>query len=117
MSTHTKISDFNGKEVPAIDIFSTAIKYLIDHIQNYHKTHGASLEVKNIKWVLTVPAMWGDPEKKFMIQAAKKVLVKYLLLFFLYQFILIFESKRIFVSLRTLKLVDSYSSNIIRLCA
>lgn len=82
MSTHTKISDFNGKEVPAIDIFSTAIKYLIDHIQNYHKTHGASLEVKNIKWVLTVPAMWGDPEKKFMIQAAKKVLVKYLLLLF-----------------------------------
>lgn len=72
LSTHTKISDFNGKEVPAVDIFSTAIKYLIDHIQNNHKTHGASLEVKNIKWVLTVPAMWGDSEKQFMIQAAKK---------------------------------------------
>lgn len=115
MSTHTKISDFNGKEVPAVDIFSTAIKYLIDHIQNNHKTHGASLEVKNIKWVLTVPAMWGDSEKQFMIQAAKKVLVIYL--FFNISFRLIIESKRIFISLRTLKLVDSYSLNIIRLCA
>lgn len=76
MSTQTKISDLNRKEVHAIDIFSTAIKYLKDHFLNYRKNQGASLDEKNVKWVLTVPSMWGNPEKQFMKQASKKVLGK-----------------------------------------
>lgn len=47
-----------------------------DHFLNENEARGASLLEKDIKWVLTVPAMWGDPEKEFMIQAAKKVSVQ-----------------------------------------
>lgn len=72
LSVTTKIADFNGKQVPAVDVFSTAIKYLKDHFLNENEARGASLLEKDIKWVLTVPAMWGDPEKEFMKQAAKK---------------------------------------------
>lgn len=73
LSTTTTISDFNGKRVPAVDVFSTAIKYLKDQFLNENDAQGTSLLEKDIKWVLTVPSMWGDPEKQLMIQAAKKV--------------------------------------------
>lgn len=70
------LSQVPGKQVPAVDVFSTAIKYMKDHFLNKNEARGASFLEKDIKWVLTVPAMWGDPEKEFMIQAAKKVSVQ-----------------------------------------
>ena len=32
----------------------------------------------NIRWVLTVPAIWSDPAKQFMIEAAALVKIEYL---------------------------------------
>lgn len=62
-----------GKELPAVDIFSHAIKYLKDHMINEHRNRGTSIEDSDIHWVLTVPAIWDDPAKQFMRKAAGKV--------------------------------------------
>lgn len=38
LSSDTKILDVKGKDLPAVDIVSYAIKYLIYHMLNEHKT-------------------------------------------------------------------------------
>lgn len=54
---------------------------------NEHKTWQTAIEEVDIFWVLTVPAMWGDPGKQFMIQAAERVIsMKWNL--FLFQFLI-----------------------------
>lgn len=73
LSTKTTVADIFGKELPAVDIFSHAIKYLKDHMINEHKNRGTSIEDSDIHWVLTVPAIWDDPAKQFMRRAAEKV--------------------------------------------
>lgn len=72
LSSKTKVSDVKGKELPALDIFSHAIKYLKYHMLNAHITQQTAIEEVDIYWVLTVPAMWDDPGKQFMIQAAER---------------------------------------------
>eukprot|EP00477_Mikrocytos_mackini_P003345 GAHX01004243.1.p1 GENE.GAHX01004243.1~~GAHX01004243.1.p1 ORF type:complete len:607 (-),score=102.75 GAHX01004243.1:180-2000(-) len=72
LSTKTTVADIFGKELPAVDIFSHAIKYLKDHMINEHKNRGTFIEDSDIHWVLTVPAIWDDPAKQFMRRAAEK---------------------------------------------
>lgn len=74
LSPETKVFDVKGKDLPAVDIISNAIKYLKDHMLNEHKTWQTTIEEVDIFWVLTVPAMWGDPGKQFMIQSAERVI-------------------------------------------
>lgn len=74
LSPETKVFDVKGKDLPAVDILSNAIKYLKDHMLNEHKTWQTAIEEVDIFWVLTVRAMWGDPGKQFMIQAAERVI-------------------------------------------
>ena len=61
------------KELPALIIFSMAIKFLKDHLMGnlYHRSSG--VQPDDIQWVLTVPAIWNDPAKQFMREAAEKV--------------------------------------------
>lgn len=73
LTVKTKVSDVKGKELPALDVLSHAIKYLKYHMLNEHKSRRTSEEV-DIYWVLTVPAMWDHPGKQFMIQAAEMVI-------------------------------------------
>lgn len=73
LSTKTTVADIYGKELPAVDIFSHAIKYLKDHMINGHKNRGTAIVDSDINWVLTVPAIWDDPAKQFMRKAAEKV--------------------------------------------
>lgn len=73
LSTKTTVADIYGKELPAVDIFSHAIKYLKDHMINEHKNRGTTIVDSDINWVLTVPAIWDDPAKQFMRKAAEKV--------------------------------------------
>ena len=59
----------------AIDVFSGAIKYLKDHLIKALNARNACNEISadDINWVLTVPAIWSDPAKQFMREAAEKV--------------------------------------------
>ena len=61
------------KELPALIIFSMAIKFLKDHLTTSLDKRGTGVRPDDIQWVLTVPAIWNDPAKQFMREAAEKV--------------------------------------------
>ena len=59
----------------AMDVFSAAIGYLQRHVIQCCEKQGFSLSPHEIKWVLTVPAIWGDAAKQFMRKAAEQVCI------------------------------------------
>ena len=63
------------KEVKAIEVFKHAINYFRGLMLNTIDKKGLGVKEENIKWVLTVPAIWSDPAKQFMAEAA--VMVKW----------------------------------------
>lgn len=70
----TEIKDVTGKSMEAIKVFSIAIKFLksqlLKKIQERLKN---ALQDDDLYFVLTVPAIWDDPAKQFMREAAEKV--------------------------------------------
>lgn len=71
------LSDISGKkEMPAMDVFSAAIKYMKEHLlHKLSETEDTETKKEEIRWVLTVPAIWSDTAKYFMRDAAIKVFV------------------------------------------
>jgi len=63
----------NGKCMNALDVFSAAISFLKDHLLDSINIarHHNRLTVRQICWVLTVPAIWSETSKSFMKEAAK----------------------------------------------
>ena len=58
----------------AIIVFSSSIKFLSDDlVVETKKPIGGALVKSDVKWVLTVPAIWTDSAKHFMREAAIKV--------------------------------------------
>jgi hypothetical protein len=57
----------------AMKVFTASIKYLKDHLISYCANQQTGLKEEEIHWVLTVPAIWSDPAKKFMREAAEEV--------------------------------------------
>ncbi|XP_056013353.1 heat shock 70 kDa protein 12B-like isoform X2 [Ostrea edulis] len=66
----TTIKDVNGEEMPAMTIFTMAIKYFKDHLMGTLKSRVVNITEDVILWVLTVPAIWDDGAKQFMREAA-----------------------------------------------
>ena len=70
----TKLSDVNGKELPAIDIFAIVITFMKNKVcEQIKRTYAGFDEESDILWVLTVPAIWSDSAKQFMRKAAEMV--------------------------------------------
>lgn len=71
------LSDISGKKkMPAMDVFSAAIKYMKEHLLHKLSEKGdTETKREEIRWVLTVPAIWSDTAKSFMRDAAIKVFV------------------------------------------
>ena len=68
------IEDITGKkEVKAIKVFKHAIEYFRDLMLTTIDKKGLGEKENNIRWVLTVPVIWSDPAKQFMIEAAALV--------------------------------------------
>ena len=69
----------NGKSMKAIDVFAGAISYLKQEFLNdlNHRNSHNNITVNEIRWVLTVPAIWGNAAKQFMRVAATQVCVIY----------------------------------------
>jgi hypothetical protein len=59
----------------AMTVFRLSIEYLKDDLIDMSKTQvlDGNLTEKDIQWVLTVPAIWGDTSKQFMREAAENV--------------------------------------------
>lgn len=72
----TMIKDETGKSFPAFDVFVHSIRYLKDHVFETVKKGFTDLLQKDMKYVLTVPAIWDDNAKQFMREAAEKADIK-----------------------------------------
>ena len=67
-----KIKAQNGKRVLLRTVFSEFIKFLKDHAVDEVWVKWRIRDV-DIQWVLTVPAIWSEPAKAFMRDAAIEV--------------------------------------------
>ena len=75
LSFETELESVDGRHrFPAITIFSQAIAYLSRHLLDLLKLEsGLEVGTDEIKWVLTVPAIWKNKAKQFMREAFKQV--------------------------------------------
>ena len=75
ISRKTLVTDINGVSLPAVTIFTMAIRYLKEHLFKSADlfTSGFVTE-RDVKYVLTVPAIWTENSKMFMREAAVEVL-------------------------------------------
>lgn len=64
--------------MPAIDVFARSIEYLKDKFVKTFKDRNLQVTIlpleKYVTWVLTVPAIWDEPAKQFMQEAAERVM-------------------------------------------
>ena len=62
--------------MPAVDVFAGAIHFLKEHLMNSVNSRNPSnrVEVRSVRWVLTVPAIWSDAATQFMRYSAEKVI-------------------------------------------
>ena len=67
------IEDVAGKPVPAMKVFCTSIRALMNHLFLTFTERGVERAPKDIRWVLTVPAIWSDAAKQFMRKSANLV--------------------------------------------
>ena len=67
------IQDVSGKDIPAITVFTETIKYLKDHFLKMLNDRKLGFTMKDIFFVITVPAIWSDAAKQFMRVASERV--------------------------------------------
>ena len=64
----------NGKEMEAKTVFARSLQYFYKAAETeISRIAGVSFKQDEVKWVLTVPAIWGDRAKQFMKEAARDV--------------------------------------------
>ena len=59
----------------AMTIFSKSIEYMKTKLMEDAKQTVSGLQDDDIGWVLTVPAIWSEPAKQFMREAANMVIL------------------------------------------
>jgi hypothetical protein len=61
----------NGKKMLALTVFAHALRFFKDHcLQELSDQSSTHIVNDDIRWVITVPAIWRQPAKQFMRQAA-----------------------------------------------
>uniref|UniRef100_H2XLJ5 Heat shock 70kDa protein 12A n=3 Tax=Ciona intestinalis TaxID=7719 RepID=H2XLJ5_CIOIN len=67
----TQLESANGRLVPALQVFAHALKFFKDHaLQELSDELGTNMRINDVRWVVTVPAIWRPQAKQFMRQAA-----------------------------------------------
>ncbi|XP_052806244.1 heat shock 70 kDa protein 12A-like [Mya arenaria] len=61
----------NGREVPALTVFALTIRHLAEDALVTHKSRGGTAVQSDVRWVVTVPAIWSDAAKQMMREAAE----------------------------------------------
>ncbi|XP_052081987.1 heat shock 70 kDa protein 12A-like isoform X7 [Mytilus californianus] len=64
------IEDIAGKPMAALEVFTLSIKALVNHLLTLLEKQGTGVKAEEIRWVLTVPAIWTDSAKQFMRKGA-----------------------------------------------
>ncbi|KAL7975909.1 hypothetical protein Chor_011824 [Crotalus horridus] len=71
LSMKTELGAVNGKKVPALEVFAHALRFFRQQAVQELKDQCPALPVADaIRWVITVPAIWKQPAKQFMREAA-----------------------------------------------
>lgn len=65
--------DEGGKSMPALVVFTESIKYLKQSLLDEVKNQQTDIQMNDIKWIVTVPAIWSDPAKMFMRRVSVEV--------------------------------------------
>ena len=70
----TTLTAINGQERPALEIFSHALHYFKEHaLQQMKDQSSTNILNEDVRWVITVPAIWKAEAKQFMRRAAYDV--------------------------------------------
>ncbi|XP_026880385.2 heat shock 70 kDa protein 12A isoform X3 [Electrophorus electricus] len=73
LSIDTDLHATNGKKVKALDIFAYALAFFKEQaLKELSDQAGAEFDNADVRWVITVPAIWKMPAKQFMREAAYK---------------------------------------------
>ncbi|XP_063731420.1 heat shock 70 kDa protein 12A isoform X2 [Eleginops maclovinus] len=73
LSTDTDLHAANGKRVKALDIFAYALAFFKEQaLKELSDQTGGDFDNNDVRWVITVPAIWKMPAKQFMREAAYK---------------------------------------------
>ncbi|XP_051504637.1 heat shock 70 kDa protein 12B [Myxocyprinus asiaticus] len=71
LSMETELESVSGRRVRAIEVFAHALRFFREHALKEVKDQSSSvLEGNEVRWVITVPAVWRQPAKQFMREAA-----------------------------------------------
>ncbi|CAL1526695.1 unnamed protein product [Lymnaea stagnalis] len=71
LNRDTTLVALNGAKFPALKVFAYALDFFKNHaLQQLSDQSGTELLNDDIRWVITVPAIWKAPAKQFMRQAA-----------------------------------------------
>ena len=62
----------DGKELPAVTVFSKALQYIKDITLQYMNKQ-VPIPRRSILWIITVPAIWSPAAKQIMRTAAENV--------------------------------------------
>ncbi|NWR12872.1 HS12A protein, partial [Paradoxornis webbianus] len=72
LTMETDLTAANGKKVKALEIFAYALQFFKEQALKVGDQGGSDFENTEVRWVITVPAIWKQPAKQFMRQAAYK---------------------------------------------
>ncbi|KAF7667855.1 hypothetical protein LDENG_00040820 [Lucifuga dentata] len=73
LSIATDLQAANGKRVKALDIFAYALAFFKEQaLKELSDQTGGDFDNNDVRWVITVPAIWKMPAKQFMREAAYK---------------------------------------------
>lgn len=72
MRKDMKIKDTTGKPFSLRTVFKESISFFKEHALEAI-TRKTTVISSDVLWVLTIPAIWSEPAKKFMEKAAEKV--------------------------------------------
>ena len=72
INSESPIKALNGKEVSAVKVFAHALRFFKEHVfeELNDQSSTARVTLEDIKWVITVPAIWKEAAKQFMRKAA-----------------------------------------------
>ena len=69
-----EIQSANARKLRVVEVFAHALRFFKDHcLQELSDQSSTRIVNDDIRWVITVPAIWRQPAKQFMRQAAYKV--------------------------------------------
>lgn len=73
------ISAANDRKLRALTVFSLVLKFLKDHaLRELGDVSGRVVLADDVRWVVTIPAIWRSSAKQFMRQAAYEVPTLYI---------------------------------------